>query len=52
MLNVYVPIVTTSKKSAKSMTAPSEMELITMLFTVEGRGGCHSPWGFLFGWLI
>lgn len=33
----HVPIVTTSKKSAKSRIAHLEMALITMLFTVEGR---------------
>lgn len=32
-----VPIVTTSRKSAKLMTAHSEEEPITMSFTVEGE---------------
>jgi len=38
------------------LIAPSEMELITMLFTVGGRGGgvcgvsLHG--GFLVGWLV
>ena len=44
-----VPIVTTSRKSAKFRTARLEGEPITMSFTVGGGGGADSKGGFLVG---
>lgn len=48
----HVPIVTTSKKSAKSRIAHSEMALITMLFTVEGGEVKPVSTGVRVGWMV
>lgn len=50
-----VPIVTTSRKSAKLMTAHSEEEPITMSFTVEGEEaepGSIGGSGGVGGWFL